>query len=132
MGLVKSFLLIIYTLSAVGVKIQLHYCCGHLADIHWGTAENHTQGCDGEGCCKADNGCCRYETISINNSADHCSPQPVCVDLPMKLEAQRKPLLALRSIQSDDLKINIKESPPPLKKKTYIVFCQRKNCDEMI
>ncbi|MFM7106832.1 MAG: HYC_CC_PP family protein [Flavobacteriales bacterium] len=133
MRFLKSILLVVYILSAAGINVRLHYCCGQLADVHWGTIDNNGKGCESHNCCKAHKDCCRYEDITLANSEDHCAPQIITLSGEFKTEEhQDRTYSAAPSILVQTIYHVSKELPPLLRKKTYIVFCQRKSCDHLV
>ena len=133
MGIVKSIIFVLYLLSSIGIHIRLHYCCGQLADVHWGANENSHNTREDHNCCKSHRNCCRYEDITITNSEDHDTPQQVA----LKGHVQSLDKVVCNALCSPPKRVAksvfiSKEAPPPHQRKTYLVFCQRKSCDDMI
>lgn len=130
----KSLLLVIYALSAVGVNIRIHYCCGQLADVHWGTYEKGSDNCQSETCCKSHKDCCRFEDIIISNCGEHNVPQLQSAPLNYVLEEQHKNFISAAPLSKlSELQLASSHQPPPLlKEKIYLVLCQRKCFDEMV
>ena len=129
----KSFLIVIYLLSAIGVEIRLHYCCGQLSDVHWYPKKQAPEECDNDHCCKAHKNCCSYQDICIKNCDDHHTP-PLMSRLGYHQweEHNNTTPASIRPVSQKKIKTNSKEPPPQHKKKSYIVFCQIKSCDHMI
>jgi hypothetical protein len=129
----KSILLLIYILTITGVNIRLHYCCGELADIHWGIKTNHFEDCKENNCCKSQKSCCRFEDIVIANSEDH--------NLPQSTHSETKGNIAIGSLNyerkltlhhTDQDLLTAWEPPPVSKSKVYILFCQQRSYDDLI
>jgi hypothetical protein len=65
------FMMNFYLVMSIGVQLHLHYCCGHLSDIHLLGQEacNHHQE-DSDHCCQK-NECCSFVHLYLKVDDSH-------------------------------------------------------------
>jgi hypothetical protein len=62
-------IVMLYLIGALGLHVQIHFCCGHLAALEW-NPDAVTQCKGSENCCKKEN-CCSSITIEASIDDEH-------------------------------------------------------------
>jgi len=104
----------LYGLSASGMAIQLHYCCGKVASVSVGYQKSDKAGCKHGSMKKTMPGCCNDQQVSIDVDDDQglsstaTIPAQPDVDVPAYQVAAPTVLTSLHTASI----ANIRGSPP--------------------
>jgi hypothetical protein len=121
------FLLSFYTLCSFGVEAKLHFCCGHLQEVHFFEFESHSNDHSEHANCCHKKHCSSDLQIQLQHTDQHIN----CIDF---IEIQKLAVIStpyIHSIQNESKYSittnfsNSKEDPPP-QRKIYDIFCCRK------
>ncbi len=121
------FLLSFYTLCSFGVEAKLHFCCGHLQEVHFFEFESHSNDHSEHANCCHKKHCSSDLQIQLQHTDQHIN----CIDF---IEIQKLAVIStpyIHSIQNESKYSittnfsNSKEDPPP-QRNIYDIFCCRK------
>ena len=118
------FLLSFYTLCSFGVEAKLHFCCGHLQEVHFFEFESHSNDhSEHQNCCHKKH-CSTDLQIQLQHSDQHTNT----IDFTefQTLSAFEIPVVTEFKSQSQNAwnpnLSKTKEDPPPQRNK-YDIFC---------
>jgi hypothetical protein len=121
------FLLSFYTLCSFGVEAKLHFCCGHLQEVHFFEFESHsTDHSNHENCCHKKH-CSSDLQIQLQHGDQHTNTIAF-TEVQKFIEFYTPPLtftLPEISLANNHFSALSQEDPPP-QKSLYDVFCCRK------
>lgn len=121
------FLLSFYTLCSFGVEAKLHFCCGHLQEVHFFEFESHSNDHSEHANCCHKKHCSSDLQIKLQHTDQHIN----CIDF---IEIQKLAVISTPYIHSIQIESkysittnfsNSKEDPPP-QRNIYDIFCCRK------
>lgn len=121
------FLLSFYTLCSFGVEAKLHFCCGHLQEVHFFEFETHSnQHSEHANCCHK-----KHCSTDVQIQLQHTDQHTNSLDF-IEFHAQTEfnlPCVHTVTIQSQNSLTpnfsNSNEDPPP-QRNIYDLFCCRK------
>lgn len=116
-------LMTIYSVLAVGVHLQLHYCCGNLAGIEFGS----TSGCCGteENQCNLEKTCCSFESVDLSISDEHRVSTFSRIFLPsQKIIYPKTPALTavVKVTETNELRFRFHERPLFLMHSSLVLY----------
>jgi hypothetical protein len=121
------FLLSFYTLCSFGVEAKLHFCCGHLQEVHFFEFESHsTEHSNHENCCHKKH-CSTDLQVQLQHSDQHTNTisfteiQKIAEFYPLPLTFK----LTEISLANNTFITTYQEDPPP-QRCLYAIFCCRK------
>ena len=121
------FLLSFYTLCSFGIEAKLHFCCGHLQEVHFFEFESHSnEHSEHANCCHKKH-CSTDLQIQLQHADQHTNNLDF-VEIQSQTEFDTPPLYTITIQSQNSLTLNFsnsKEDPPP-QRNIYDIFCCRK------
>ncbi len=121
------FLLSFYTLCSFGVEAKLHFCCGHLQEVHFFEFESHSNDHSEHANCCHKKHCSSDLQIQLQHADQHTNNLDF-IEIQSQTEFDT-PRIYTITIQSQNSLTpnfsNSKEDPPP-QRNIYDLFCCRK------
>jgi len=121
------FLLSFYTLCSFGVEAKLHFCCGHLQEVHFFEFESHSnQHSEHANCCHKKH-CSTDVQIQLQHTDQHTNSLDfieIQAQIELDTHCSNTILIEIQNSLSTNCS-NSKEDPPP-QRNFYDIFCCRK------
>lgn len=106
--------LALYLIGALGVHLQIHFCCGQIAGLEW-NPDQASNCCNSESCCKKAD-CCSSITIQADIDEEHLASFAIsnlCV-LPQVVSAQWSLAASLDLTNDGNAVAVVYRGPPPI------------------
>ena len=115
------FLIMLFAVSSSGATLQLHYCCGKLKTISFGSIHEKECGMDGMMGSKP---CCETKSISANEQ----SANQEIYTINLGVNAPVEPMIfnspaSLQTFPAEKEPLPVAQASPPLSKDICILHC---------